>query len=283
MTHKYKSFIPHSGIELKTSKLVNSLFVWNYKTHLKWSGLEFVDFREYNFWDDVRKIDFLRSEQNGKTLIKLFEEERELGVYFLNNLDNISEEKRNILLNIIHLIGFWALKWWDKLWLCFASEDKWKFIPARKWKNHFINLVHNIDLFLEEKKTEKLWEDFQIIQYFNNLKVNKSLVFLLTDRFDIDEKQLKILALKNDLVVVHIFSHFENYLDGEWVIWLKKGFKNVFIDLDDLDKKNEYITLRKQKIKDFKKKVFQLWADYIYLDETKDAYKDIFSLMKKRS
>jgi hypothetical protein len=47
------------------------------------------------------------------------------------------------------------------------------------------------------------------------LKVNKSLVFLLTDRFDIDEKQLKILALKNDLVVVHIFSHFENYLDGE--------------------------------------------------------------------
>ena len=54
----------------------------------------------------MRKIDFLRSEQNGKTLIKLFEEERELGVYFLNNLENISKEKRNILLNIIHLIGF---------------------------------------------------------------------------------------------------------------------------------------------------------------------------------
>ena len=121
-------------------------------------------------------------------------------VYFLNNLDNISEEKRNILLNIIHLIGFWALKWWDKLWLCFSSENKWKFIPARKWKNHFINLVHNIDLFLEEKNREKIINNFQVVQYFNNLKVNKSLIFLLTDRFDIDEKQLKIIALKNDSV-----------------------------------------------------------------------------------
>ena len=83
--------------------------------------------------------------------------------------------------------------------------------------------------------------------------------------------------------MIHIFSHFENYLDGEWIIWLKKGFKSLFVDLDDIQKKNEYITLRKKKIQDFKKKVFQLWADYIYLDETKDAYKDIFSLMKKRS
>jgi hypothetical protein len=84
------------------------------------------------------------------------------------------------------------------------------------------------------------------------------------------------------LVVINIFSRFENYLEGEWVVWLKKGTQSLFIDLDDQKKKKEYVALRTKKLQDFKKKVLQFWWDYIYLDETKDAYKDIYTLMKKR-
>jgi hypothetical protein len=72
-----------------------------------------------------------------------------------------------------------------------------------------------MDLFLEDKSDSQFNEKKSITQYFNNLKINKSLVFLLTDSLDFNEKQLKILALKNDLVVINIFSHFENYLSGE--------------------------------------------------------------------
>jgi hypothetical protein len=49
--------------------------------------------------------------------------------------------------------------------------------------------------------------------YFNQLKTKKNLVFLFTDSFCLDEKEIKILALKNDVVIVHVFSHFENYLE----------------------------------------------------------------------
>jgi hypothetical protein len=83
--------------------------------------------------------------------------------------------------------------------------------------------------------------------------------------------------------VINIFSHFENYLSGEWVIWLQKGLSSLFVDLDDTKKKKEYIALRQKKIWDFKKKIFQLGWDYIYLDERKDVYKDIYAFMKKRS
>jgi len=46
------------------------------------------------------------------------------------------------------------------------------------------------------------------------LHIKKSLVFLITSKDEIDDRELKILALKNDLVVCHLFHSFENTLYG---------------------------------------------------------------------
>jgi hypothetical protein len=43
-------------------------------------------------------------------------------------------------------------------------------------------------------------------------------VFLFTSELDIDKKQLKIAALKNDLVVCNIFHSFENNLDDTGIV-----------------------------------------------------------------
>ena len=302
MTTKQKQHIPYSQIKLKTSKLVNSQFIWNYKTNFKWNGLEFVDFREYNFWDEVKKIDFSKSSQSWKTLIRLYEEERELWVYFLNDFESLCSEKKDILNYLINLVGFWALKSGNKIWLCCSINNKNKFIHARRWNHNFTNILNNINLFLEKKDFEvplnkgdlggffnknfKLNSDtnkkWSIISYFNNLKIKKNLVFLLTDKLDIDEKQLKILALKNDLIVVNIFSYFENFLDWNWVIWLKKWVKSLFIDLDDKNKKNKYINLRQEKIANFKKKVINFWWGYIYLDKKSNIFKEIYTFFRRR-
>ena len=50
----------HKALELKTKTLVDSLFIWNYKTKLKWKWIEFADYKEYDYWDDVKNIDFIK-------------------------------------------------------------------------------------------------------------------------------------------------------------------------------------------------------------------------------
>jgi hypothetical protein len=50
------------------------------------------------------------------------------------------------------------------------------------------------------------------------LKIKNSLVFLFTSELDIDEKILKIAALKNDLVICNVFHSFENSLDSNYMV-----------------------------------------------------------------
>ena len=148
-------------LEIKTNKLVDSLFVGNFKTHFKWNWLEFADFREYNYWDDIKNIDWLTSEKEWKTLIRLYEEERELSIYFIIDTDeNFDFEfdwksKFDIIEELIYLIWFSSIKWGDKLGLFIYNSSKKDFLIARKWKSNFINIVNKSREYIN-KKTNKI-------------------------------------------------------------------------------------------------------------------------------
>lgn len=276
-------------LNIKTNKLVDSLFVWNYKTHFKSKGIEFADFREYVEGDDVRSIDFLTSAREWKTVVKLFDEERELNMYFLIDeasqfdfeINNIS--KRNTLEEVMYMLGLSAIKWWDKIWAYIFSWNKKEFIYAKKWKLSLLNILKKVNQFKNITLKSNILNHKSKLSYFNSLKVNKSLIFLCTSQFDLDEKQLKILALKHDVIVINIFISFENTLESHGIQWLKNKSNRIVIDIDDAKKRKEYIELRKKKIIDFKRKVRRYWADYLYIDENINIYSAFLKLMKNRS
>ena len=251
----------HKLLELKTSKLISSLFVWNYKTNFKWKWIEFADFREYSYWDDIKNIDFVKSENQWKTIIKLYEEERELSIYFVIELNEsfkntylTDKTKEDLLYEVIYLLWLSGLKSWDKVWSFYTINWDKKFHIAKKWKQNFINIVNWINNFLDiEKKDifQKIkWllfnknDDKKIntIKYFNNLKIKDSLVIYITDSITFNTKDLKVLTTKNDLIFCNIFNDFENTL--EWDEILKENNTWINIDLTDKDKINHYLKER---------------------------------------
>ena len=142
--------------------------------------------------------------------------------------------------------------------------------------------MNKFHLFFE-KKTKKSNEGKEWkLKFFNNLKINKSLVFLITSDLDLDDRELKILALKNDLVVLNVFNSFENTLNSKWIKWLTNWISNYFIDVDDEQKKEKYISLRKDKINNFKKKIIKYWWTYAFFDENTNIYVELLKLMRVR-
>lgn len=297
-----KNIKKHKLLELKTSKLVDSLFIWNYKTKHKWRGIEFVDYKEYWPEDNVKNIDFIRSANEWKTLVKLYEEERELSVYFILDLnENISSEniynnKMDIFYELYYLIWLSAIKQWDKVGAFIFNESLKKLHYAKKWKQNFINIIKDIELiwsnnfansffsniktlFSRNKKTNSMINSW--LNYFNSLKIKNSLVFYFTDKLDIEKKQLEILSLKNDFIFCNIFNSFENNLEWKWISWLSNWNESLFIDLDNIEKKEKYIKLRKEKINNFKKTIRKTGSMYLLLDETKNVYKEIYKLFQK--
>ncbi|MDP2091225.1 MAG: DUF58 domain-containing protein [Candidatus Gracilibacteria bacterium] len=281
-------------LELKTNALVDSLFIGNYKTSFKGRGIEFATYKEYDFSDSVKNIDFVKSDREGKILVKLFEEERELSVYFLIDLNDsffnigLKNEKIDLVYELIYLIGFSAIKNGDKVGAFIFDSNKKNINIAKKGKQNFINIVNNLDKFtnykegfnikdLFRKKTiEKI--DNNGLNYFNSLRIKNSLVFYLSDKLDIDLKDLKILGVKNDLIFCNIFNSFENNLSGDGISGLTNGTKNIFLDLDNLENVKKYIELRKFKINELRKFVLRNGGRYILLDETKNIYKEFYKL-----
>lgn len=293
-------------IELKTKKLVDSLFVWNYKTSFQWNGIEFAGFREYEEWDNVRNIDWQMSDKVWKTLVRLYEEERELSAYFIIDaqenfdfeFDGIS--KFSLLEEFLYMIWLSAIKAGDKIWLFIYNSEKTNFLLAKKGRVNFIHLINTVSEYITNKSQKPIFklkkrffsfwstkrkfhgtqEKKHTLSAFNALHIKKSLVFLITSKDEIDDRELKILALKNDLVVCHLFHSFENTLYGNWIQWIKEV--DIFLDKDDEKKKLEYQILRKEKIKKFRQRVLQLGWNYLYIDETSHIYTEIFKLMKQR-
>jgi len=96
-------------LELKTKKILNSGLFWNYKSKLTWAWMEFAEHREYNFWDNVRDIDWKASAKTDVMQVKKYEQEKDLNVLFV--LDNSSfnailkyrkDQKRFTWRNIFH-------------------------------------------------------------------------------------------------------------------------------------------------------------------------------------
>ena len=284
-------------LELKTNRFVETLMVWNYKTHFKNSWIEFADFREYQQWDDAKKIDFITSSKVWKTLVKLYEEERELDVYFLPFFgDEINFylhdiNKRNIFEEVLYVLWISTIKQQNKFASIYYDAHKRNIFPLWKWIAHFYdyfskieknNFSQNINIFqkLTAKKIEK--NISEKLTFFNSLNIKNSLVFLFTSDLEIDEKPLKIAALKNDIVVCNIFHSFENNLDDSWVVWFTNGNQNLFIDLDNEKKKSEYRKLRKQKVIDFRKIVRKSWASYLYFDEKTHVFPELYKFFQSR-
>lgn len=276
-------------LELETKKFVENLMTGNYKTHFKNNWIEFADFREYTPWDDAKKIDFISSAKSGKILVKLWEEQRELDVYFLpffwEDIDFKFWEfsKREVFEELLFVLWISTVKNQNKLWSLFYNKWNKNIFPLGKSLAHFYDFFHKIE---NNNFWNSIWRNKKTISeklsYFNGLKIKNSLVFLFTSDLDIDEKILKIAALKNDLVICNVFHSFENSLDSNYMVWLSDSNDELFIDLNNEEKKGEYRKLRKQKVIDFRKKVRKSWASYLYFDEKVNIFAELYTFFKNR-
>ncbi|MDD2870677.1 MAG: DUF58 domain-containing protein [Candidatus Gracilibacteria bacterium] len=293
----------HKLLEIKTSAIVDSLFVGNYKTNHKGRGIEFATFKEYDISDNVKNIDFVRSEKEGKILVKLYEEEKELSVYFVIDLNNtffdsgFGFNKIDIVYELLYLVGLSALKNGDKVGMYINNSDNYNINLAKKGKNNFVNIINILDKY-SQKKLEKINflgffkqklsnnnHNINVeynfgLKYFNSLSIKNSLVFYLTDSLEIDKKQLKVLGVKNDLVLCNIFNSIENDLHGIGIGGFKDKNNSIILDFDNKSKINEYIELRISKINELRKFILKNGGKYLLLDENKNIYKEFYNLFK---
>ncbi len=196
-------------IVIKTRRQIFSEISGNNSSIFEGEGFDFVELREYNYGDDIRKIDWNVTARMQKPYIKIFHEERELNIVIVSLLGGSvyfgqKRFKQDIISEIGALLAFSAVKNGD-LFTSFIYTDEIK-SDIKPTKNiHAVEkLVENILSF--DSIGEKI--DAQNLSkiLFQKIK-RRSIIFVIGDFFD--QFDFKILSKKHEVVALIVRDRLE--------------------------------------------------------------------------
>lgn len=278
-------------IKLLDFNLTKSLwdsFFWLYKSNFKWTGIDFLEHKQYNIWDPLKNIDWKASNKTQKTYVKIYEETRDLNVLFVIDINkNIDfwvyeKSKKDILEEIFFVLASSSNMSWDSVWALLYDGEQNIFFPFKKW---FWNIFKVIS-FLENNKNLKTFDENKTkksISYLNKIWLTNSLIFFISDDLNTDiEKDIKLLSFRNEIIYINIFDYFENNLSDLWLN-LTLNFDNDFlnISLKDKTKVDNYKKTRLDKINRFGELLTKTWIKYKYLDTKMEIFKELLLFFKK--
>ena len=196
--------------EIRIRKAVNSQMRGNFRSVFKGSGLEFADLRPYQYGDDVRAIDWNVSSKGHGAFVKVFREEKDQTVFFVvdvsasqqvgshqrSKLDTTKEVCGALAMSAIHEASHVGL-------YCFTDQKESYMKPANTLKQGYQLITALGKLEPQSVKTNVA----DALLFTLNVVKRRSLIFLLSDFIDQGyEHNLKALARKHDLIVIHFYD-----------------------------------------------------------------------------
>ncbi|WP_053404075.1 MULTISPECIES: DUF58 domain-containing protein [Persicobacter] len=275
--------------EIRIRKAVKSHMQGDYHSIFKGSGLEFDDVRSYQYGDDIRSIDWHVTAKGHGTYVKTFKEEKEQTVFFLvdvsasQQIGKQGKQKIDITNEITSVLALSAVKEGSSVGAICFSDQKEKYIKPGKGESQAYQLISSLYKLAPKSKKTSLE---RAMQYCLNLIKRRSVIILISDFIDEGyEKNLKALAKKHDLVVLHIFDQRETKLPRLGIIPLydKESQKTIWVNTSSpafRKKIQDKYGDSQNKLKDFCQKYE---ANYLRVDTEDDYVPQLIKLFKVRN
>ena len=232
---------------IKARKQVFSEIPGNNPSLFKGEGFDFVELREYQPGDDVKKIDWLVTAKLQKPYVKLYREERELNVVVALMLSGSTyfgtkRFKYEVMAEIAALLGYAAIKNQDNFSAILYADREYEWIRPTKHLQAIHRLARSVLYFSPLGKKA----DFDgLVRRLFKIK-RKSIVFIVSDF--LEEFDFRVLAKKHEVVGIVVRDRFEELPEPI-------GFINL---LDPETKESLTVDLEGSTLKAYKKEIKRL-------------------------
>lgn len=195
-------------IQITTHRMINEVMTGQYRSHFKGQGMQFSEHRTYVGGDDIRHIDWKASARSKETLIKKYEEERELKVFLIVDVSGSEQfgsgekTKSDIIGEIGGMLAFAASKTGDKVGaLLFAGEVE-KIIPPKRGQQHVLRVIRELIGYRSKTKGTNLKG---ALEAAGKMMKHGGVIFVLSDFLTTGyEQEMRRLSLKHDVVAIQI-------------------------------------------------------------------------------
>ncbi|HOS93763.1 MAG TPA: DUF58 domain-containing protein [Armatimonadota bacterium] len=211
-------------LELKTQRLVDSLFAGQYRSAFRGHGLEFRDVREYDYADDVRLIDWRVTARTGVAHVRQYDEERELTIVCCVDISPSSAFgttrglKRDVAAELAAYIGFSAARSNDRFGCLLFSDRVEELVPPRKGRRHVLRIVRDALAF---EPTGRGTSISAALRAVHQAVHKRCVLIVVSDFMDRDfEHDLRVASLRHDAVAVELVDPREYELPSVGLVEL---------------------------------------------------------------
>lgn len=212
-------------LELRTRRFVETAFAGQYHSVFKGRGMNFDEFRQYQFGDEVRSIDWNVTARMGEPFVRKYVEERELTVMLLVDVSasggfgSVSYSKRELAAEVASLLAFCAIRNNDKVGLLLFTDQVELYIAPRKGRTHTLRLIREILYFEPRGRKTNLANP---LDFLNRVTIRRAVVFLVSD-FQAPEydRALSICSRRHDLIAIPVEDPGERALPNVGIVQLE--------------------------------------------------------------
>jgi uncharacterized protein (DUF58 family) len=148
-------------------------------------GIEFADHREYTPGDDFRYLDWNLFARHEELLLKRFQEEEDLHVYFLldcsRSMNFGKPLKFDLARQVVGALAYIALADLDRISICAFAHDAVADLPLTRGKSRILSILQ----FLERLEPTGTLTDLQrVVSGFVHRNQRRGLAIIVSDLFD---------------------------------------------------------------------------------------------------
>jgi len=209
------------AIELRTRRLVNTLFSGEYRSVFRGQGVEFAEVRTYELGDDYRAIDWNVSARMGSPYVKTFTEERELTLLLVVDRSGSEEfgqpvSKAALGVEVAAVLALAAARQQDRAGALIFSGGVDHVVPPGKGRRHALRIIRDLLAF---QPVDRRTNIALALGYAARLLRHRAIVVVLSDfRAPGWEEPLARLTRRHEVVAVTVDDPRESDLpDVGWI------------------------------------------------------------------
>ncbi len=263
-------------LELRTKRLVDSMFAGSYHSVFKGRGMNFEEVREYNPGDEIRSIDWNVTARMNAPYVKKFTEERELTVMLVvdvsasGDFGSVDSSKRELAAEVASILAFSAIRNNDKVGLLLFTDEVELFIHPKKGRLHILRLIREMLYFKPRHRGTNI---AAALEYLNKVVTRRAVVFLISDFLDRGySRPLSVTSRRHDLIAIPVVDPGEEDLPDVGIVTLEDPETGEQIDVNTSSRalRGAYLALEERRKKSIDQEFSKLGIDMIPLRTDED-------------
>ncbi len=228
-------------LEWTVIRRLDGLLHGDYRTLLRGAGLDFADLREYQYHDDVRRIDWNVTARLATPYVREYHEDREITAWFLLDLSPSVDfgsrtRKRSVSADFVAVLARLLSRHGNPVGAMFYGDRLDAVIPPRSGRRHVLHLLESMRARprLAASRTTDLGA---FLRSAFGMLPRRSALFIVSDFISAPgwAAPLALLAQRHDVLAVRLHDPLESEMPdlGLLVVQDAETGEQLFVDTHD--------------------------------------------------